>query len=215
MPGEPYRARDARLLPQHADEPLQVIGHRHRQDVGIPPVVLAEDDDRKIGLAHLRHRHGPSMPCREEGCQIDGESLVTKPSLRAGRVGVAWLLHLRRRQRHTASRGGAFSLWLMRNAREMRAYLLPVGTGMARAAPAWWTPIQAAFRSTIKELARWSSLRFQGGGSETQDDPHLSAIAFVIWWVIQQPTSAAHLVHNIGTLLTNAAHGLSHFVASI
>ena len=25
------------------------------------------------------------------------------------------------------------------------------------------------------------------------------AIAFVIWWVIQQPTSAAHLVHNIGT----------------
>ena len=24
------------------------------------------------------------------------------------------------------------------------------------------------------------------------------AIAFVIWWVIQQPTSAAHLVHNIG-----------------
>ena len=28
------------------------------------------------------------------------------------------------------------------------------------------------------------------------------AIAFVIWWVIQQPTSAAHLVHNIGDLLS-------------
>jgi hypothetical protein len=41
------------------------------------------------------------------------------------------------------------------------------------------------------------------------------AIAFVIWWVIQQPTSAAHLVHNIGTLLSEAAHGLSNFVASI
>jgi len=41
------------------------------------------------------------------------------------------------------------------------------------------------------------------------------AIAFVVWWVIQQPTSAAHLVHNIGTLLTDAANGLSHFVASI
>jgi hypothetical protein len=40
-------------------------------------------------------------------------------------------------------------------------------------------------------------------------------IAFVIWWVIQQPTSAAHLVHNIGTLLSEAAHGLSNFVASI
>ncbi len=41
------------------------------------------------------------------------------------------------------------------------------------------------------------------------------AIAFVIWWVVQQPTSAAHLVHNIGTLLSDAAHGLSNFVASI
>ena len=41
------------------------------------------------------------------------------------------------------------------------------------------------------------------------------AIAFVIWWVIQQPTSAAHLVHNIGALLSEAAHGLSSFVASI
>ena len=40
-------------------------------------------------------------------------------------------------------------------------------------------------------------------------------IAFVIWWVIQQPTNAAHLVHNIGTLLSSAANGLSHFVSSI
>ena len=40
-------------------------------------------------------------------------------------------------------------------------------------------------------------------------------IAFIIWWVIQQPTSAAHLVHNIGNLLSTAAHGLSNFVASI
>jgi hypothetical protein len=41
------------------------------------------------------------------------------------------------------------------------------------------------------------------------------AIAFVIWWVIQEPTNAAHLVHNIGNFLTSAASGLSHFVASI
>jgi ABC-type glucose/galactose transport system permease subunit len=40
-------------------------------------------------------------------------------------------------------------------------------------------------------------------------------IAFIIWWVIQQPTSAAHLVHNIGALLSEAAHGLSNFVATI
>jgi hypothetical protein len=40
-------------------------------------------------------------------------------------------------------------------------------------------------------------------------------IAFVIWWVIQEPTSAGHLVHNIGSLLSQAAHGMSSFVASI
>jgi hypothetical protein len=41
------------------------------------------------------------------------------------------------------------------------------------------------------------------------------AVAFVVWWVIQQPTNAAHIVHNIGTFLTTAANGLSRFVASI
>jgi hypothetical protein len=40
-------------------------------------------------------------------------------------------------------------------------------------------------------------------------------IAFVIWWIIQEPTNAAHLVHNIGTFLSSAASGLSHFVTSI
>jgi len=42
-----------------------------------------------------------------------------------------------------------------------------------------------------------------------------ACVAFIAWWVIQQPTSAAHLVHNIGTFLSTAANGLSHFVASI
>jgi hypothetical protein len=42
-----------------------------------------------------------------------------------------------------------------------------------------------------------------------------AALAFVLWWVIQEPTAAAHLVHNIGSLLSQAAHGLSSFVASI
>ncbi len=42
-----------------------------------------------------------------------------------------------------------------------------------------------------------------------------AAIAFVIWWVVQQPANAAHLIHNIAGLLTNAAKGLSNFVANI
>ena len=41
------------------------------------------------------------------------------------------------------------------------------------------------------------------------------ALAFVVWWVVTQPTNAAHLVHNIGTFLSTAASGLSHFVTSI
>jgi hypothetical protein len=40
-------------------------------------------------------------------------------------------------------------------------------------------------------------------------------IAFVIWWVIQEPVAAARLVHGIGASLSWVAHGLSNFVASI
>ena len=42
-----------------------------------------------------------------------------------------------------------------------------------------------------------------------------AAIAFFIWWVVQQPTNAAHLVHNIAGFLTSMAKGLSNFVSSI
>jgi hypothetical protein len=41
------------------------------------------------------------------------------------------------------------------------------------------------------------------------------AIAFVIWWLIQEPASAGHLIHNIGALLSQAAHGMSTFISSI
>ncbi len=40
-------------------------------------------------------------------------------------------------------------------------------------------------------------------------------LAFIVWWVIEQPEAAAHIVHNIGNFLSTAASGLSHFVASI
>jgi hypothetical protein len=42
-----------------------------------------------------------------------------------------------------------------------------------------------------------------------------AGVAFVLWWIIQQPTAAAHLVHNFGSFLSTAAGGLSHFVSSI
>jgi hypothetical protein len=42
-----------------------------------------------------------------------------------------------------------------------------------------------------------------------------AAVAFVLWFVIVQPTAAAHIVHNIGTFLSTAAHGFSTFFSSI
>jgi hypothetical protein len=42
-----------------------------------------------------------------------------------------------------------------------------------------------------------------------------TAFAFIVWWTIEQPTSAAHLAHNIGTFFSTAVAGLSEFLASI
>jgi hypothetical protein len=41
------------------------------------------------------------------------------------------------------------------------------------------------------------------------------AVAFIVWWIIETPTGAAHVVHNIGTFFTSTGDGLSHFFASI
>jgi hypothetical protein len=86
---------------------------------------------------------------------------------------------------------------------------------MARAVPAWMLPPSRLLRTRIKELARWSTLRFQEAAVKLGNIVKWAIIAFVVWWIIQEPTNAAHLVHNIGTLLSSAANGLSHFVASI
>jgi len=42
-----------------------------------------------------------------------------------------------------------------------------------------------------------------------------AAVAFLLWWSIQEPTDVARLFHNIGSVLTAAAQGLSNFIASI
>ncbi len=42
-----------------------------------------------------------------------------------------------------------------------------------------------------------------------------AAVAFIVWFMIERPTAAARIVHNLGTFLTSAAHGLSSFFASI
>jgi hypothetical protein len=42
-----------------------------------------------------------------------------------------------------------------------------------------------------------------------------AVIAFLIWWVIEQPTGAAHVVHNIGTFLSTTASGISNFFSKV
>lgn len=41
------------------------------------------------------------------------------------------------------------------------------------------------------------------------------AVAFIVWWAIEQPASAEHLAYNIGTFFSAATAGLSAFFASI
>lgn len=40
-------------------------------------------------------------------------------------------------------------------------------------------------------------------------------VAFVIWWIIEDPTGAAHVVNNIGAFLASAARGIATFFSSI
>jgi hypothetical protein len=40
-------------------------------------------------------------------------------------------------------------------------------------------------------------------------------VAFLIWWVIQQPHAAAGTVHNLGHVATHAANGLSAFASNL
>jgi hypothetical protein len=76
-------------------------------------------------------------------------------------------------------------------------------------------PTQAGIRTKIKELADGALCASREAAVKPRQIITYLLIAFVIWWIIQEPTSAAHLVHNIGALLSEAAHGLSRFVANI
>jgi len=42
-----------------------------------------------------------------------------------------------------------------------------------------------------------------------------AALAFIVWFVLVEPTAAAHVVHNIGAFLSSAAHSITTFFTSI
>jgi hypothetical protein len=41
------------------------------------------------------------------------------------------------------------------------------------------------------------------------------SVAFIVWWVIEFPGGADHLIHNIGTFFSPAAEGIEEFFASL
>ena len=41
------------------------------------------------------------------------------------------------------------------------------------------------------------------------------AVAFVLWWIITDPTGAAQVVNNIGAFLASAARGIATFFSSL
>lgn len=42
-----------------------------------------------------------------------------------------------------------------------------------------------------------------------------AAVAFIVWFVIEDHNDAAQIVHHVGSFLATAASGFSHFISSI
>ena len=42
-----------------------------------------------------------------------------------------------------------------------------------------------------------------------------TAISFLVWWTVQQPANAIHLIHDVAGWLTSAARGLANFAAHV
>jgi hypothetical protein len=70
-------------------------------------------------------------------------------------------------------------------------------------------------RTTIKGLADGAVCASREAAVNLSNILKWVILAFIVWWVIEAPGNAAHLVHNIGTFLSSAAAGVSRFVASI
>jgi hypothetical protein len=78
-----------------------------------------------------------------------------------------------------------------------------------------FTPLALAGKLVQASIGSLVSKAPVGGNVSLKTILGWAAVAFIVWWVIEQPDSAAHLVHNIGSFLSTAASGISHFVSSI
>ncbi len=91
--------------------------------------------------------------------------------------------------------GVKFSVGLLIQARRIARHLHRVPSGPAESGV---SPVTSAKRAAdLKTIAGWA------------------AVAFIIWWVIEEPTSAANVTTNIGSFLTTAGNGITRFFASV
>jgi hypothetical protein len=57
--------------------------------------------------------------------------------------------------------------------------------------------------------------RVQGGTVKLKTILGYAAVAFILFFVIKDPTGAAHVVNNIGNFLASMARGFSSFFTSL
>jgi hypothetical protein len=91
--------------------------------------------------------------------------------------------------------GVKFSVGLLIQARRIARHLHRSPSGPAESGV---SPVTSPKRAAdLKTIAGWA------------------AIALIIWWVIEAPTSAAHVTANVGTFLATAGTGITRFFASV
>ncbi len=78
-----------------------------------------------------------------------------------------------------------------------------------------FTLLALAGKSAQASIGSLVSMAPVGGDVNLKTILGWAGVAFIVWWVIEEPTSAAHLVNNIGHFLATAAAGISSFVSSI
>lgn len=69
--------------------------------------------------------------------------------------------------------------------------------------------------ATKVQWAKWTGQRSREAHVKPKQLLGYAAIAFVLFYVIKQPTGAAHIISNIGNFLTSVARGFSSFLSSL
>ena len=62
---------------------------------------------------------------------------------------------------------------------------------------------------------KWTGPQVQGGTVKLKTILGYAAIAFILFYVIKDPTGAAHIINNIGNFLSSVARGFADFFTAL